>query len=217
MFEHGTIFWWPDTGAIDMGDVVVRCIGLHAFGEMDWDQLSGDDEIYALFSVLSPLGAAAMTTAVAGGVDGGETHGYDVELYRGAPSGLLVTSTLMEEDFGGPENYLGDLQDGVDAVMEAGEKALYAIPYFGAVLGVAHDKLVTESVKRQIAAGIAKTLDLGDDALGIQSASIGQKRMVTTAARSPLMRNWGWSYDFESDLFSAHGGSWKLLFAITRA
>src|SRR5512133_3399861 len=34
-FQNGAIYWWPDVGAIDLGNVVVRYAGLFCFGETD--------------------------------------------------------------------------------------------------------------------------------------------------------------------------------------
>jgi len=214
VFEHGSIMWWPDTGAIDVGQVVVKCIGVHAFGITNGP---GSDEIYSLFTVTSPDGARALRTPIAGDVDAKETHGYDLELYRGRPAGLVLSASLMEHDHGNPDAYLKQLQGGVSEVMEAGEKALQFIPVFGPILSEVHDRLVTDEVKAWIAQAISDIFGLEDDRLGSRTMMLRMKQMVTTADRSPLMSNWGWKYDVESELFSALGGSWKLLFTITRA
>lgn len=214
-FEHGTIFWWPDTGAIDMDRIVVRCVGVHSFGETN--ESSAADELYALFGVVGPDGATVARTGIVTGVDAGETPRLGADIYAGRPAGLVVTATLMEHDHGSPDQYLGSVHKGVDAAMEAGEKALYAIPYFGAILGLAHDKLVTDEVKRDVARFISDLFGLEDDNLGLQAVTLSIKRLVVTAAHSPAISNWGVAYDFESDLYSAQSGSWKLLYSIGRA
>ena len=57
-FEHAAIYWWADTGAIELGEVVVNYTGLHCFGETDTDQPvgfgQGADEPYVVVGVYAP-------------------------------------------------------------------------------------------------------------------------------------------------------------------
>ena len=71
-FQNGGIYWWPDTGPIDLRDVVVHYTGLHCFGETDWDQGSSADEPYVIVSVTTPRIADTKTTRVYSDVDGGD-------------------------------------------------------------------------------------------------------------------------------------------------
>lgn len=34
-FQHGAIYWWPDTGTIAINDVIVHYTGWYCFGETD--------------------------------------------------------------------------------------------------------------------------------------------------------------------------------------
>ena len=52
-FQNGAIYWWPDTGAIELGDIVVRYAGLACFGETD--EASDSDEPYVIFGVVPIL------------------------------------------------------------------------------------------------------------------------------------------------------------------
>ena len=57
MFDVGCIYWWPDVGAIEFGNVIVQYTGLLCFGETDADGFFSDsDEPYAIVGVVSPLG-----------------------------------------------------------------------------------------------------------------------------------------------------------------
>ncbi|PSN10248.1 hypothetical protein C7271_26285, partial [filamentous cyanobacterium CCP5] len=51
-FQHGTIYWWPDTGAIELNDVVVHYTGIVCFGESN--ELSSSDEPYVVMGLNSP-------------------------------------------------------------------------------------------------------------------------------------------------------------------
>src|SRR5262249_22560009 len=46
IFQRGAIYWWPDTGAIELNEVVVHYTGLNCFGEADDDGPSNSDEPY---------------------------------------------------------------------------------------------------------------------------------------------------------------------------
>lgn len=76
---------------------------------------------------------------------------------------------------------------------------------------------MTDSVKAWIAKAVSDIFGLEDDDLGNRTMMPHMEQMVTTADRSPLMSNWGWRHDFESEPFGALGGSRKLLFTFTRA
>jgi hypothetical protein len=93
-FEHGAIYWWPDSGAIELVNIVVRYTGLYCFGETDNDQLSGGDEPYVIFGVIPPPPAASYEKHTGiygqpedqfGSVDAGDSREDNIELYRGLP------------------------------------------------------------------------------------------------------------------------------------
>jgi LGFP repeat len=50
-FQHGSIYFWPDTGAIDLGDVAVRYRGLYCFGESN--ESSSADEPYVVLGTVT--------------------------------------------------------------------------------------------------------------------------------------------------------------------
>jgi hypothetical protein len=151
-FEHGAIYWWPDTGAIEMGDITLRYKGLYCFGETD--EASESDEPYVVFGILNPPPApqAAPTntlrTQIYGDVDAGDERPDDLELYRGGANGLLITLSLFENDQGNPDAYLGEIKSAVDLAgkgVSAGCGALFgaeAAPTCQSIWGAVAPKLV---------------------------------------------------------------------------
>ena len=113
-FQNGAIYWWPDTGAIELGKIAVRYTGLMCFGETDSDQFSNSDEPYMIFGVVPTVpGLASSTrTGIYEDVDGGEAFGDLIELYRGLPYGLLLSIVLMEHDFDNPDKYRDQINVG---------------------------------------------------------------------------------------------------------
>ncbi|MEJ7595482.1 MAG: hypothetical protein WKF77_28535 [Planctomycetaceae bacterium] len=104
-FERGTIYWWPDTGAIELNDVVVHYTGLVCFSETDSDQLSDSDEPYVVLGVVAPTGSSATRSKIYEDVDGGESRPDLLEVYRGKPGGLAFSVLLMEHDEDDPDKY----------------------------------------------------------------------------------------------------------------
>ena len=49
-FQKGAIYWWPDTGAIQFGNISLQYKGLYCFGETD--KLSSADKPYVIFGVV---------------------------------------------------------------------------------------------------------------------------------------------------------------------
>lgn len=100
-FQNGAIYWWPDTGPIPLGDVIVRYTGLACFGEtMVTEALSSSDEPYVIFCTTPavPVTPSTVRTRIYGGdddeyggVDQGDSRLDNIELYRGLPHGLSLT------------------------------------------------------------------------------------------------------------------------------
>lgn len=89
-FQRGAIYWWPDTGAIELNEVVVHYTGLVCFGETSG---LGSDEPYVVLGVAFPIatpvdtsvGTSVARSKVYDGVDGGESRPDLLEIYRGKP------------------------------------------------------------------------------------------------------------------------------------
>lgn len=215
-FQHGGIYWWPDTGAIDLRDVVVHYTGLHCFGETDWDQGSNADEPYLIISVTTPRTASTVRTRIYDDVDAGEARPDLIELYRGRPYGINISSVLMEYDFGDPDRYKKEVQDVVMGVHTAGTVALGLIPVVGPVIAaIAGPALGT--LMPGIGGAISDLFDWGDDRIGGSTTTLSARQMVLLAARTENSTFNGIGFKAESGLMSGHGASYKSYFGVVPA
>ena len=215
-FERGGIYWWPDTGAIDLRDVVIHYTGLHAFGETDYDQGSSSDEPYVIISVSTPNWTDTKTTRVYSDVDGGEARPDVLEVYRGKPYGINVASVVMEHDEGDPDRYKKEVQDVVMGVHKAGTLALGLIPVVGpAIAAVAGPAL--GALMPSIGGAINDLFDWGDDRIGGAKTTLSARQMVLLAARTQQSSFKGIGFKVESPLVSGSGASYKAYFNVLPA
>lgn len=215
-FQRGGIYWWPDTGAIDLGGVAVQYTGLVCFGETDWDQSSNSDEPYALVSVTTPEIAHTVRTQVYQDVDDGESRPDLVEVYRGKPYGLNLGCVMMENDFGDPNRFRKEVEAAVKANHEIGKVALGFIPLVGPALAWAAAEFLDDLMPK-LAAEINTLLDTDDDRIGSGNVTLSARQLVLLAARTgnSTWKNIG--FKVESPLLSGHGASYKLYFGVTPA
>lgn len=215
-FQNGGIYWWPDTGAIDLRDVVVHYTGLHCFGETDWDQSSNSDEPYVILSISTPERSATLLSRIYEDVDGGEARLDLIELYRGKPYGINLSVVLMENDFGDPNVYRDDIEKVVNGVHELGTKALNLIPVVGPIIAaVAGPGLGT--LMPAIAGAINNLFDFGDDRIGGATVTLSAKQMVLLAARTANSTFKGIGFKAETPLITGLGASYKVYFGIVPA
>lgn len=215
-FEHGAIYWWPDTGPIDLRGVAVQYTGLVCFGETDWDQSSDSDEPYALISVTTPEIAHTVRTQVYEDVDDGESRPDLVEIYRGKPYGLNIACVMMENDFGDPNRFRDEVETAVKVNHEIGKVALGFIPIVGPALAWAAAEFL-DDLMPQLAAEINNLLDTDDDRIGVGGLTLSARQLVLLAARTgnSTWKNIG--FKAESPLLAGHGASYKLYFGVTPA
>ena len=213
-FQNGAIYWWPDTGAIELGSIAVRYTGLVCFGETDSDQLSNSDEPYIIFGVVPtvPGMAAAPRTGVYEDVDAGEARGDLIELYRGLPYGLSLSIVLMEHDFGDPNKYRDQVKQGVDAASVAVSAALGAIPVVGPFLGAGAATALAEA-EPYIVDAVNDVLDTDDDHINTVSMIVTPKDMVKLT-RAEHQNIKGVLWQMELPLISGDGASYKAYFDI---
>jgi hypothetical protein len=212
-FEHGAIYWWPDTGAIELGDVAVRYTGLYCFGETDSDQLSPADEPYVTLGVVGPNGGSAFRSQVYTGVDSGDSRPDLQDLYRGNPGGLTLATVLMEQDFEDPDKYKEAMKGAVTAGF-AGATALIAlIPAVGPILsgGAA---LLFKAIAPDVTDFFNRALDTADDRLDDATIALSAKQMVVLAARTPHTNRYDIGYKVETPLLSGEGGSYRAYFDV---
>jgi LGFP repeat len=215
-FQNGGIYWWPDTGPIDLRDVVVHYTGLHCFGETDWDQGSSSDEPYVIVSVTTPRIADTKTTRVYSDVDGGETRPDLLEVYRGRPYGINIASVVMENDFGDPDRYKKEVQDVVMGVHSAGTVALGLIPVVGPVVAAIAGPALG-ALMPSIGGAVNDLFDWGDDRIGSGTTTLSARQMVLLAARTGNSNFNGIGFKAESPLISGSGASYKAYYGLVPA
>lgn len=213
-FQNGVVYWWPDIGAIEIGNVSLQYKGLYCFGETDWDRGTDSDEPYAIFGVVPapPYQPSEVITQIYGDVDSGDSRPDSVELYRGLPNGTLVTTKLLESDDGDPNKYRQQVTDLVTKLGTAVGGACGAL--FGPESAQICEKTWNDNSKEIIDA-VNSFIGSGDDELGNQVRHFTAKEMVTLAS-TPRKNFWGIEYHIESELFDREGASYKVYFAIER-
>ena len=215
-FQGGQVYCWPDTGPIDLNDILVHYTGLVCFGETDWDQGTSADEPYALFGLVSGSGGMTASTKIYKGVNGGESHPDLVELYRGKPNGLVIQTTMMEHDEGDPNKYLEQVKSGVKYASDGLSTAVTYIPVVGPILGKVLGKGL-EWAAPAIAEALNDAFDFGDDTLAHSTVTLSAKQEVVLAARTGNSDFKGIGYKAESPLMSGEGASYKVYFGLVTA
>jgi hypothetical protein len=212
-FEHGAIYWWPDTGAIELGHVSVRYTGLACFSTTSG---SGSDEPYVLFGIVPapPTAAVSSTrTVIYEGVDGGDSREDDIELYRGLPYGLSLSAVLMEHDFGDPDKYRNTVKIAVEQASNGVAVGVGFIPYVGPFLAPAA-KAILEALGPDIVEALNDFLGTEDDYVGSAAFFISGKDMVTLA-RAERKNFRGILWHLESPLISGDGADYKVYIGIS--
>ena len=215
-FQNGGIYWWSDTDAIDLRDVVVRYTGLHCFGETDWDQSSDSDEPYVIFAMTTPKNVWSATSRIYDDVDGGEQRPDLQELYRGRPYGLNIGIVLMEHDFGNPNKYRDEVMTVVSGVHAAGVVGLGLIPVVGPLIAAVAGSALG-SLMPKLGGAINDLLDTGDDRIGTTTITLGAREMVLLAARTNNSKQGAIGYKRESQLISGLGASYKVYIDVVPA
>jgi hypothetical protein len=216
-FQNGAIYWWPDTGAIDVRDVSVQYTGLYCFGETDNDQvLSGSsaDEPYVIFGVVPVLTnqASSRRTQIYEDVDAGDSREDNIELYRGLPYGLSLSAVLMEHDLADPNMYQELIKQCVDSAIEKSAVLLAEVPYVGPVLAVVAEP-VLKSFAPDIAVALNDLIDGKDDHIGTVPLVLSAKDMVRLT-RVEQQHQVAIAWRAESPLISGDGASYKVYFDI---
>lgn len=213
VFEHGGIYFWPDTGAIDLNEVSIAYSGLLCFGETDTDgdTTPGADEPYVLFGVAEPGGPQTSTRSqVYDDVDAGESRPDRLELFRGQPRGLVVGVTLMEHDFGNPDQFRPQVEEFVTAASSELSKLLLKVPTVGPVLAVGAGAVLV-ALKSTITDFLNGILGTGDDDLGGHVFALSARDVVLLATRTTPDTYEGVVSKVQSSLLGSNqGASYKV-------
>lgn len=224
VFDRGTIYWWPDVGAIDLNEVLVHYTGLMCFGETDTDGLFSDsDEPYVIIGVVTPSGSGEIRSRIydeGDGVDAGESRPDLIELYRGLPQGMTLSVVLMEHDEADPNKYRAIVGQAVDKAMEklapVIAKLVGPVPVVGPVLALAASEGLPLLVPT-ISDFLNDLLGTDDEVLGMPVINITAKQMVVLSARTLNSNVNGVGFKVETPLISSQGASYKVYFGLVTA
>ncbi len=211
-FQHGGIYWWPDTGSMDINDVAVQYTGLVCYEESDWDQSSDSDEPYVVIGVVTPLETGAYQTPTYSNVDSGDRIPSLMDIYRGKPNGIAVTVRVMEHDKGDRNKYTQDIAKAMTAAHSAGTLALGFIPVVGAGIAAVVGPLIQKFIP-DIAKSVNGLLGFGDDEIGRQTIALTGKEMILAARRQNSTQQ-GIGYKFASKNLKGGGSNYKVYFSI---
>ena len=188
-FQNGDIYYWADTGPIDMNNVKMFFSGLYCKQESAQDQSSNSDEPYVIIGVSSANSTASYTTPIFSDVDSHESMPGWLEIYNGKPYGINLSAVVMENDFGDPNKFRDQIQSVLMANHEIGTAALGFIPVAGpliaAIIGPALGKLMPK-----IGDAINDALGTEDDLVGSSNRVISAKEMVLLSKTPPGFDNY---------------------------
>ena len=207
-FEHKAIYWWPGFDPIELGNIVVRYKGLFCFGETN--EVSGSDEPYAILGIIPTITkqTTTMRTKIYGDVDGGDSREDLIELYRGLPYGLQLTTVLMEHDLSDPDKYKETIKVAVDKASEGIAAGLRGIEIVGPLIAP-----VGEALMRAIAPDVVEALNdlVGgtDDHIGTVTLLVSPKDMVRLTGVKQQNFN-GIEWHLDSPLISDGEASYKV-------
>ena len=225
LFEHGAIYWWGDTGARALNEVIVHYTGLHCFGETDIDSGSDSDEPYATLGVAVPGGQKQVfQTKIYGegpgedGVDSNEGYFDVIELYRGTPRGLILSSLLQEHSGGDTKASREVIAEAVEKGGQALATAATLIPVVGPVLGPAASvalKLFKQDIIDALNSFVESTLGYADRPLGSDVQVLTAKQLIVIATRPEGHKQFGpIPWRFETPPMTRFGATYKLYFNV---
>jgi hypothetical protein len=216
-FQHGWIYWWGDTGAIDLRGILLSYVGFYAYRESTVDQKSGSDEPYCIFSMVVPKHDPwTVRTRVYESVDDGSARPDRIELYRGPAYGMTIGVVGMEKDHGSPDGNRAVVQEAVKTNHEVGKFLLQFIPLVGPIISkVAGPAL--DGLMPKLGGAIAALLDLGDDVVGEVSVPLSTKRLVKLAIQRETYNRNGIVYKQQSGMMEKGGARYMAYFTVDPA
>lgn len=217
-FEHGTIYFWPDTGAIEFAGVIVHYTGLICFGVTDWvaGGFRSHDYPYGVIGAIDPAKQhSAVRTQIYQEVDAGNRRPDLVEVYRGQPTGLVIPVQLINHGIAGDnaDSIKGDMENALTEGAKWIEKEVNSValvgPPLAALFGPSLEKLAPK-----IADFLAEAINIGEVSLGDDRITLTAKQLVVLAARVNNSTDEGIGYKVQTQLLSRKGASYKLCFGM---
>jgi len=213
-FQKGGIYWWSDTGALDLNDVILHYTGLVCLRETG--EVSGADEPYVLFGVVSPFSGAGFKSQTYSSVDSDTSRPDLLELYRGKPNGLIIEVTLMENDHGDPEKFRKEIQTAMTAAHTVGTAALGLIPVVGGAIAAVVGPLIQKFIP-DVAKALNSFLGLGDDKIGSERIVLTGKDLILLARRTNNSNYKNVGYKFSTNNLRGHNANYKIYFGLVPA
>ena len=213
-FQRGGIYWWPDTGALDLNDVVLHYTGLVCLRETG--ETSGADEPYVLMGVVSPFSGAAFRSQTYSSVDSDTSRPDLIEIYRGKPNGLILEITLMENDHGDPEKFRKEIQTAMTAAHGLGTAALGLIPVVGGAIAAVVGPLIQKFIP-EVAKAVNNLFGFGDDKIGSARIVLTGKDLILLARRTNNSNYKNVGYKFSTNNLRGHNANYKVYFDIVPA
>lgn len=213
-FQRGGIYWWPDTGALDLNDVVLHYTGLVCLRETG--ETSGADEPYVLMGVVSPFSGAAFRSQTYSKVDSDTSRPDLIEIYRGKPNGLILEITLMENDHGDPEKFRKEIQAAMTAAHGLGTAALGLIPVVGGAIAAVVGPLIQKFIP-EVAKAVNNLFGFGDDKIGSERIVLTGKDLILLARRTNNSNYKNVGYKFSTNNLRGHNANYKVYFGIVPA
>ncbi|GAA1998724.1 hypothetical protein [Microbacterium pumilum] len=208
-FERGLIYWWPDTGAVNVGNVELVYAGMNCFNETS--RLSGSDEPYFIVSHVGDSNMGTSSGVHYQNVDAGGSFPYPSwVVYSGSPGHhLSVTVFTMEQDQGDPAEIQAKIAGAFASVGGAVGTvvSLAATPAAGGVV------ITVAGALAAISAVVVPLVASQDDVLGDTSMMISAKTLVTSYM-VPRKTDRNVVYDVSSDMISGDGANYKVYFTI---
>ena len=210
-FQNGGIYWWPDTGAMDVRDVVVHYTGLVCIRETG--EISGADEPYVVLGTVSPFSHGAYQSATYSSVDSNTSRADLMEIYRGKPNGLAIAVRLMEHDHGNRNKITQDLAAAMTQVHKVGTEALKFIPVVGSGIAAIAGPVI-QSFIPGIADAVDRVLGLGDDEIGRQTIVLTGKDMLLMTRRNNNPPQMGINFKFSTNNLKGQNANYKVYFTL---
>lgn len=222
-FQVGSIYWWPDTGALAIKSVSVGYHAIRCYGETDSDQGSNSDEPYVVLGVATPISATSTRTVVYEDVDSGEyRRGMDADgpvfgvpdivLYKGNPRGITITSLLMESDGDDADMYLAPMKAAADAAFQAIHPLVANDPGVGPYV-LFSATLMLAVARPAIGTALSGMATDSDDRLDDATIAISAKDMILLGLGA-LQSDGQIVYDIATPLLSGDGASYRAYFGI---
>ncbi len=219
-FENGEIYFWHDTGAIALQDVVISYTGIHCFDETDYDGLGGinsSDEVWAQMGVTRALiqegeEVPVYQVGIYEGVDGRESINQTVEIYRGRPFGVQIALLVMEHDEENPDRYKADLKSSCESAAKELMNAARSNP-IGAQLVPIVEPILLE-LSDALAEELNDLLNLEDDLIGNVPINLTCKEMVVLSAITQESVENDINYKKSTDLLTGDNSGYKVYFTL---